>query len=215
MKTWRKSLLACLGSFVTLTVAASTAAAQVINSPDYKPAKNTGGWVYQFAILLGLLASVTVILLVISYMMRAPRFARQEEGLKVVRADRVHPGKDLPRRAVDVSQAVQMVVAPPAVPSSVPAAVAVSVAPPSAAPAPAPVPAAAPAAAPSAPAAAPSPAAPAAPAPSAERHEVPLDQATFDKTLEELLAKGTDRRVAEGKARRAAMIAARKKAAEG
>ena len=39
-----------------------------------------------------------------------------------------------------------------------------------------------------------------------------LDQETFDKTLEELLAAGTDRRIAEGKARRAAMIAARKKA---
>ena len=40
-----------------------------------------------------------------------------------------------------------------------------------------------------------------------------LDQETFDKTLEELLAQGTDRRIAEGKAKRAAMIAARKKAA--
>ena len=35
-----------------------------------------------------------------------------------------------------------------------------------------------------------------------------LDQETFDKTLEELLAQGTDRRIAEGKARDAAMIAA-------
>ena len=35
----------------------------------------------------------------------------------------------------------------------------------------------------------------------------------FDSTLEELLAAGTDRRIAEGKARRAAMIAAKKKAA--
>jgi type IV secretory pathway VirB10-like protein len=58
-------------------------------------------------------------------------------------------------------------------------------------------------------------AAPAAPAPAADEHrpEVSLDQETFDKTLEELLAQGTDRRIAEGKARRAAMIAARKKAA--
>ena len=39
-----------------------------------------------------------------------------------------------------------------------------------------------------------------------------VDQEIFDKTLEELLAQGTDRRIAEGKARRAAMIAARKKA---
>ena len=51
------------------------------------------------------------------------------------------------------------------------------------------------------------------PAPAEERPEVSLDQETFDKTLEELLAAGTDRRIAEGKAKRAAMIAARKKAA--
>ncbi|MGH2540092.1 MAG: hypothetical protein ACRDGK_06195, partial [Actinomycetota bacterium] len=50
------------------------------------------------------------------------------------------------------------------------------------------------------------------PAP-AERHEVSLDQEVFDQTLKELLGKGTDKRVAEGQARRAAMIAARKKAA--
>ncbi len=44
------------------------------------------------------------------------------------------------------------------------------------------------------------------------RDETPLDQETFDRVLEEELAKGTNRRVAEGQARRAAMIAARKKA---
>ena len=80
-------------------------------------------------------------------------------------------------------------------------------APPAAAPAAEAPPAAAPAAAPSAPAAA-----PAAPA---ERVEVTLDQAVFDEKLAELLEKGTDRRVAEGQARRAAMIAARKKAEGG
>ena len=52
----------------------------------------------------------------------------------------------------------------------------------------------------------------AAPAPT-EHADVSLDQEVFDKTLEELLATGTDRRIAEGKAKRAAMIAARKKAA--
>jgi hypothetical protein len=40
-----------------------------------------------------------------------------------------------------------------------------------------------------------------------------MDQEVFDKTLEGLLAAGTDRRIAEGKARRAGMIAAKKKAA--
>jgi hypothetical protein len=49
--------------------------------------------------------------------------------------------------------------------------------------------------------------------PPAERVEVALDQEVFDQTLKELLDKGTDKRVAEGQARRAAMIAARKKAA--
>jgi hypothetical protein len=52
-----------------------------------------------------------------------------------------------------------------------------------------------------------------APAAPAERPEVSLDQEVFDQTLKELLDKGTDKRVAEGQARRAAMIAARKKAA--
>jgi hypothetical protein len=45
-----------------------------------------------------------------------------------------------------------------------------------------------------------------------ERVEVQLDQATFDRVLEEELGHGTDRRVAEGKARRAAMLEARRKA---
>ena len=42
-----------------------------------------------------------------------------------------------------------------------------------------------------------------------------LDQETFDRVLAELLEQGTDRRVAEGRARRAAMVAARNKAEGG
>jgi hypothetical protein len=56
--------------------------------------------------------------------------------------------------------------------------------------------------------------APAAAAP-AERQEVTMDQAVFDQTLKELLDAGTDRRVAEGRARRAGMMAAKKAAGEG
>ena len=48
-----------------------------------------------------------------------------------------------------------------------------------------------------------------------QHKEVALDQVTFDRVLAELLEEGTSRRVAEGQARRAAMIAARKKAEEG
>src|SRR5919204_6072563 len=44
------------------------------------------------------------------------------------------------------------------------------------------------------------------------REEVPLDQETFDRVLAEETAKGTDRRVAEGRARSAALKAARAKA---
>jgi NADH-quinone oxidoreductase subunit I len=81
----------------------------------------------------------------------------------------------------------------------------------------------APAAAAAAPAAAPAataPAAPAAPAAApkarAPRIEVEPDQATYERVLADLLAKGTDKRVAEGKAKSAAMLFARKKAeAEG
>ncbi|MFN2544514.1 MAG: NADH-quinone oxidoreductase subunit I [Actinomycetota bacterium] len=48
--------------------------------------------------------------------------------------------------------------------------------------------------------------------PREERVEVEPDQATFDRVLAEELGRGTDRRVAEGKARRAAMLEARRKA---
>ncbi len=183
---------------------------------------------FSMAQLLTLLGVVTVLFLIVMYMRYAPRFAKDEEGLKVVRADRVRPGHALPRRDVDISQAAPVVVAPPAVPVAVGAPAPAAAAPvaaaapaPAAAAAPAAVAAAAPAAAPAAeapPAAAPAAAPPApaaAPAAPAERVEVTLDQAVFDEKLAELLEKGTDRRVAEGQARRAAMIAARKKAEGG
>jgi NADH-quinone oxidoreductase subunit I len=91
-------------------------------------------------------------------------------------------------------------------------------APAAASPAGAPPPVAAPAAAaPAAPAAA-APAAPVvvaeAPAP-VEHAEVTVDQETYDRVLAELLEQGTDRRVAEGRAKRAGMVAARAKAEGG
>jgi formate hydrogenlyase subunit 6/NADH:ubiquinone oxidoreductase subunit I len=51
-----------------------------------------------------------------------------------------------------------------------------------------------------------------APAPSAPAPHVEPDQETNDRVLAEELAKGSDRRVAEGRAKRAAMIVARRKA---
>ena len=51
--------------------------------------------------------------------------------------------------------------------------------------------------------------------PPSERIEVEPDQETFDRVLAEQLAKGTDRRIAEGRAKSAALKAARAKAEGG
>jgi hypothetical protein len=233
-----------LGAALAIVLPGSAAVAQVSVDPSVSPELNTGGWVHGMAILLGILGLIIILLLVAGYVRFAPRFSTDESTLKVVRADRVRPGQELPRRTVDIKAAAPVVVAPPPLPqpagvaAAAPAAAPAAAASPAAAPAPAPAPAqAGPGAeAPSTEAPKASPAseatpseadgatearespAPAvsspAPAPApAERVEVSLDQEVFDQTLKELLEKGTDKRVAEGQARRAAMIAARKKAA--
>ena len=214
------AVIAATGAFVfSLTVSAS---AQVQVSPNASPTKNDGGWIYWIAIALTIVGVLAALLIVFGYMRFAPRFQR-DEGQRMVKAPRLQPGVEAPRRPVNITGA-PVVVPAPAAPAPAPAAVAaapVAAAPvaaaavatppaPAAAPAPTPAPAAAPAETP-----APAAEAPPAPAPAAapaERKEVALDQETFDRVLAELLEKGTARRVAEGQARRAAMIAARKKA---
>jgi len=223
MKTSRKLLAPLAGALVMLLLGAGDALAQSKVDPTVIPVKNTGGWVYGLAVILGVVAFVTILVIVVLYMRYAPHFAKGEESARVVHADRVLPGRDTPRRSVDLTQAVPVVVQPPAIaapavsppaPAAPAPAAPPTPAPAVAAPAPAPAPVPEAAAAPAAEAAPVAPPAPApAPAPPGEKVEVSLDQETFDKTLEELLAQGTERRIAEGKARRAAMIAARKKAA--
>jgi hypothetical protein len=238
-----RPLALAVGALAIVVATAIGASAQSMITPSVTPTENTGGWVYGMAFVLGALAFVVVLLLIVGYMRFAPRFAKDEETSKVVRADRVLPGQEPPRRTVDLSQAVPIVVQPPAVPAAVgaaalaapaPAAATAPVAatPPAAAPpagappaaTPAPPAAASPAAAPASPtpeegtsappAAAPDAPAGAAPPPAAAEHaDVTMDQETYDAQLAELLSQGTDRRIAEGRARRAAMIAARKKAA--
>jgi NADH-quinone oxidoreductase subunit I len=115
----------------------------------------------------------------------------------------------------DVSEAPAPEPAVSAAPSAAPAAAAAvptEAAPAAAAPPPAA--AAAPAEAPAPPAAPTAPAAPAA-APAGPAEHVDPDPETFDRVLAEELAKGTDRRVAEGRARAAGVRAARKKLAGG
>jgi hypothetical protein len=170
--------------------------AQVSVSPNATPTINTGGWVYGMAVVLIVLGVVVTLLIVFGYLRFAPRFQREEGRTRSVKAPRLEPGKEV-RRPVKITGAPVMAPAPIATATgAAPATVA------------SPAPAAAPAAAP-----APAAPAPAAPAPPTEHVEVAPDQETYEKTLAELLGKGTDRRVAEGQAKRAAMIAARKKAA--
>jgi hypothetical protein len=215
---------------------------QVSINPTVTPVFNDGGWVFNAAQLLALLAIVLTLLIVFGYMRLAPRFRTDEETRRSVRVPKPKDGAEI-RRPVRVTSP-PLIVQPPVV-APAPAAVAVAAPAAAAAPAPAPAAAAAPASAPAAapaeapapaPAAAPAsapapapaaaetpgpaespgaaeaPAAAPAPAPAAEHKDVGLDQETFDRVLAELLEKGTDRRVAEGQARRAALIAARKKA---
>jgi len=237
MVTARRIVGVLAGAVVAVLVTGGAAMAQTSIDPTITPVRNTGGWIFWLGWLSGILALLLLIFVVAAYMRYAPRFAKDEESARVVHADRVLPGKEPRRRIVDLTQAAPIVVQPPPIPAAVaapamaapsPAAAAAPAAAPAAAAAPASAPAAAPdtspapaaeepaaaAAEPAAAATEPA-AAPAAPAPAADEHrpEVSLDQETFDRTLEELLAQGTDRRIAEGKARRAAMIAARKKAA--
>ena len=221
MKTARKLLATVFASLLLALAGATAALAQTPIDPSATVTENESATApinpFGISFSLGLTGLLVVLIIIIRYMRFAPRFSQDEESMKVVRADRVVLGQELPRRNVDLSQAAPVLVAPPAVPTSLPAA---STEAPAAAAAPEPVavaaaaPAPAPAAA-SAPAPVADPAAAPAPAPAAaeERPEVSLDQETFDATLKELLDAGTDRRIAEGKARRAAMIAARKKAA--
>jgi pyruvate dehydrogenase E2 component (dihydrolipoyllysine-residue acetyltransferase) len=251
-----RALRAASLALALVLVPASSALAQVSVDPTVTPALNTGGWVRGMAFLLGIIGIVVLLLVVVAFMRYAPRFSTDETSLRVVRADRVRPGEELPRRTVDMKAAVPVVVAPPSLPEPAGAtAAAPAAAPASAAPAAAPAAPAAPAQE-TAPEPAPAQAGPGAEAPSTEapqaapgsegapaeadaatearetpapavsqpapmpaetaaHADVSMDQEVFEQKLQELLAQGTDKRVAEGQARRAAMLAARKKAAGG
>jgi cytoskeletal protein RodZ len=240
MRGSRKAIALLAAAAAVVAVSAASASAQIMVDPSTTPEENPAGLGpitpfglhVSLALILGILGLLIVLAFIVSYMRYAPRFAKDEESLRVVRADRVVLGRELPRRNVDLSQAATVVVAPPALPAALAAASAQAATPAAVATAPAPAAEAAPAAATeTAPAAAtetapadtvppdtpasPAPAAPAAPAPPAERVEVTMDQAVYEQTLKELQDAGTDRRIAEGKARRAGMIAAKKAAGEG
>ena len=220
-----------LGALGVLLLPAVARAQESID-PTSTPTEFTGGWVYAMAVLMTVLGAVIAILVVVSYMRFAPRFQKGDQH--TVRAERIVEGREPPRRQVEVREAEPVLVAAPVVQAPAPVAAAPpaaappAVAPPTAAPAPAAsapattaeTPAEQPAAAPAAeskPAEAASPpaaaAAPAESAPAPAAHGgAEQDQETYDRVLAEQLSKGVDRRVAEGRAKSAAVVAARKKA---
>ncbi|GIU97908.1 MAG: hypothetical protein KatS3mg013_1711 [Actinomycetota bacterium] len=234
----RRLVAILLGASGVLALGAVPAWAQVVVDPTVTPAPNRSGLgplvgPVTIAAIFAVIAALVVLVIALAYLRFAPRFSRDEEAVKVVPADRIVPGREPPRRAVDLSKAAPIVVEPPKVPAlsgtasggaQAPAAAAAPSTPPAAAPS---TPAAAPAApepvaaaptpaapTPAAPTpAAPTPAAPTPAAPAVPDVEVTMDQEVYERTLAELLEQGTDRRIAEGRARRAGMIAAKKKAA--
>src|SRR4051812_26139216 len=218
MKATRRALATAAGAVALVASSGTAASAQSHIVPTITPSLTNGGWIYWLAFLSLGLGLLLLIFLIALYMRFAPRFSKDEDQAKAVRADRIVPGRDAPRRLVDVTQAVPVVARPPAVIASAPGAAPALAAGSAPAAAPAAAPPATPAAAeaPAAEAPAPGDAAPAAaspaPAAPAERVEGTMDQGVYEQTLQELLDAGTDRRIAEGKAKRTAMIAARKKA---
>jgi hypothetical protein len=125
MKRLSNLLAALAGSAVLLVVTAGAAVAQTPVDASQKPVQNNAGTgpITPFGIhtslaaILGLFGVLMVVLTVLLYMRYAPRFARDEE-LRVVRADRVQIGQELPRRNVDISKAAPVIVAPPPIPAT-------------------------------------------------------------------------------------------------
>jgi hypothetical protein len=186
-------------------------AAEVVITPNASasPAEDFGGWTFKMAIASISLTVVIAALLISAYLKLAPRFyVGQDTGTAPPIRPQARPGAAPAAVATDAPPLPRPApAAPPAAPPSEapPAGAPAAAAPPAEAPAPAETPAAeTPAAAP----AAPTPRA--APAPKQEG-PLELDKETFDRVLAEELAKGTDRRVAEGRARGAAARAARRK----
>ena len=235
MRALRAILLAVA---LVMVLPAGAALAQVSVDPSVTPELNTGGWVHGMAILFGVIGLLVILLLVAGLCpVRAAILHRRVDAQGGSR----RPGTA--RRGASASDGghqgrrPMVVVAPPPLPQ--PAGVAAAATPAvAAAPAPrAPAPAQAgpgaeapsteaPQAAPAgegAPAGAgaaadargntcaPRRRRPRPPPPSGPRSRSTRRSST--RRLKELLEKGTDKRVAEGQARRAAMIAARKKAA--
>src|SRR3954452_20414702 len=145
MKATRRALATAAGAVALVASSGTAASAQSHIVPTITPSLTNGGWIYWLAFLRLGLGLLLLIFLIALYMRFAPRFSKDEDQAKAVRADRIVPGRDAPRRLVDVTQAVPVVAQPPAVIAPAPGAAALA-----AGSAPAAAPAAAPPATPAA-----------------------------------------------------------------
>jgi hypothetical protein len=216
-------LLTLTALFVLLT--ASEAVADIQATPNTPPdsskcslagpSSQCGQWTYWAALGAILIGVVAVALFVIKYLRDAPRF--QVDTPSGARAgSRPSAGASRPlappppaSAAAPAPASAAPAQAQPATAAAAPAAGATAVA--------VAEPPAAQGEQESAPAVAGNPAggAVATRAPSPRAEHVEPDQETYDRVLAEQVAKGTDRRVAEGRAKAAALKAAREKAAGG
>src|SRR4051795_10943499 len=122
MKATRRALVVAAGAAALIAGSGTAAFAQSSIRPTITPVRTDGGWIYWLAFLSLGLAVLLLIFLIALYMRFAPRFSKDEDQAKAVRADRIVPGRDAPRRLVDVTQAVPVVAQPPAVIASAPGA---------------------------------------------------------------------------------------------
>lgn len=213
----RRFLVALAGAALVLLLGAAPAFAQIDIDPTAPAPRDDGGWVYwmaEGAIVVGALA---VVFFGAMYLRHAPRFSRDEEAEPRSATRVAEPSVTLQTAWAQPRPLVAPEPVPPPQPAAAPQPVAAGAragAAPAAGAAGAPA-AAAPAGAPAggAPAAAATPRPAAPPRPKGE--PVEQDQDTYDRVLQEELGKGTDRRVAEGRAKSAAVRAARSKAAGG
>ncbi len=227
-------------SAVVLVLAPASAQAQVNVTPNFSitPTSSVTKWIMWMALGAIILAVLVLVAVGTSYLRFAPKFYGREEPPKrlppgarpslLPKAARPQAAVGASRPSVPQSASARTATAVaerPAAPPAPALAAAKAPAPTQEAPAEAQEAPAEEAAAPAA--AAPAPAAEAPPGAAPEAAPQPaehagqaashggasaLDQETFDRVLEEQLGKGVDRRVAEGRARAAAVVAARKKA---
>ena len=209
-----KRFLTLFASSAALVVLlAGTAVAQNAFDPSVPAERVKAPWIVVVAwatVGLSILATFALMAMYLRWKSKSAAAMEDENAiLRPVLAPRVRLGAVASRPPAPAPVSVGSVSAAAAAPAAV-AAAPVAAAPAAAAPAAAAPAASAPATEAPAAGAAPAAAEPAAPA--EKKVEVEPDQETFDRVLAEQLDKGVDRRVAEGRAKSAAMKAARAKA---